>query len=105
MCMSHRQASPESNVRQVWHRGRQETGKTRSRALYGGTQLTSTEERIVECLAAGLGNRQIAEVTGHSYFSVGNKLKKIYDKLGFDNGVEVALWWCSRHPGKLPKGE
>jgi DNA-binding NarL/FixJ family response regulator len=67
----------------------------------GLSRLTSREFRIVELVTEGLKNREIALAIGTTEQVVKNDMRQIYDKLGFSNRVEVALWCETRkHEGQ-----
>jgi DNA-binding NarL/FixJ family response regulator len=51
------------------------------------------ERAIIELVAQGLTNRDIAEAVGTTEYVVKNHLRTIYDKLGLWNRVELALWY------------
>jgi DNA-binding NarL/FixJ family response regulator len=55
--------------------------------------LNERENRIIELVAAGLTNYEIAQEIGRTFHMVKNYLCVIYDKLGVWNRVELALWW------------
>jgi DNA-binding NarL/FixJ family response regulator len=58
--------------------------------------------RIMELVAQGLKNREIAEQLGISSKVVKDYLRNIYDKLGHNNRVQLALWYEARvHEGKI----
>jgi len=58
--------------------------------------------RIIELVAQGLKNREIGERLGISNFAVRNYLSNIYDEIGVNNRVQLALWYEARvHEGKL----
>jgi DNA-binding NarL/FixJ family response regulator len=54
------------------------------------------ELRLIELVARGLKNHEIAEQLGISNNVVKNYLSKIYDKIGVDNRVQLALWYEAR---------
>lgn len=53
--------------------------------------LTPREEQILELVATGLQNKEIAARLGISEPHVRNRLIVIYDKLGVDNRTEAAV--------------
>jgi DNA-binding NarL/FixJ family response regulator len=58
---------------------------------------------LVEYAAAGLKAGEIAARMGNSVNVIKNYFRVIYDKLGMWNRVELALWWQSRNPRKIPR--
>ena len=58
--------------------------------------LNERELRIIELVAQGLKNSEIARAIGMAEFVVKKHLRAIYDKLGLWNRVEIALWYESR---------
>ena len=58
------------------------------------------EHRVIELVAQGLKNSEIAQAIGTTEFVVKNCLKAVYDKLGLWNRVELALWFESRQHGR-----
>jgi two-component system, NarL family, nitrate/nitrite response regulator NarL len=69
---------------------------------YGTRVPSEREQRVIELVAAGLKNREVAEAIGTTEHVVKNYLRVIYDKLGLWNRVELALWYESRRtPGML----
>jgi DNA-binding NarL/FixJ family response regulator len=69
---------------------------------YGSRALNEREEYIIELVAAGLKNREAAHLMGLSEHTLKNYLRVIYDKLGMDNRVQLALWWeAHRGPYRL----
>jgi len=58
--------------------------------------LNERELRIIELVAQGLKNSQIARAIGTSEFVVKNHIRAIYDELGLWNRVEIALWYEAR---------
>ena len=63
---------------------------------YGTRVPSDREQRVIELVAAGLKNREVAEEIGTTEHVVKNYLRVIYDKLGLWNRVELALWYESR---------
>ncbi len=59
-------------------------------------KLSRRERRVVELVAQGLKNREIATELGIGVFVVRNYLSAIYDKIGLSNRVELALWYWAR---------
>ena len=58
--------------------------------------------RIIELVAQGLKNREIADEIGLSRNVVRNYVGEIYREVGVRNRVELALWYEARlHEGKL----
>jgi DNA-binding CsgD family transcriptional regulator len=56
------------------------------------------ERRVIELVAQGLNNREMAVVLGISEHVIKNKLRVIYDKLGVWNRLELALWYEAHRP-------
>jgi len=54
------------------------------------------EQFIIQRVAEGCKNREIADSLGTTEHVVKNYLRVIYDKLGLWNRVELALWYESR---------
>jgi len=62
-----------------------------------GTRIPSErEQRVIELVAQGLKNRDVAHAIGTTEHVVKNYLRVIYDKLGLWNRVELALWYEAR---------
>ena len=54
------------------------------------------EHVIIQLVAEGLKNRDIADSLGTTEHVIKNDLRLIYDKLGLWNRVELALWFEAR---------
>jgi DNA-binding NarL/FixJ family response regulator len=67
-----------------------------ARGRYGTRVPSEREQRVIELVAEGLKNREVAEAIGTTEHVVKNYLRVIYDKLGLWNRVELALWYESR---------
>jgi DNA-binding NarL/FixJ family response regulator len=68
--------------------------------LYGTRVPSPRQQQVIELVALGLKNSEVAAVIGTTEHVVKNHLRLIYDKLGFWNRVELALWHeARRHEG------
>jgi DNA-binding NarL/FixJ family response regulator len=63
---------------------------------YGTRVPSEREQRVIQLVAQGLKNKEVAEAIGTTEHVVKNYLRVIYDKLGLWNRVELALWYESR---------
>jgi DNA-binding NarL/FixJ family response regulator len=63
---------------------------------YGTRSTSEREQRIIELVADGLKNKEVADALGTTEHVVKNYLRVIYDKLGLWNRVELALWYEAR---------
>ena len=63
---------------------------------YGKRVPSERESRVIELVAQGLKNKEVAECIGTTEHVVKNYLRVIYDKLGLWNRVELALWYEAR---------
>jgi len=63
---------------------------------YGTRKPSEREYRVIELVAEGLRNRDVAVAIGTTKNVVKNHLRAIYDKLGLWNRVELALWHEAR---------
>ena len=60
------------------------------------TRLSDKELLIVSCVTQGMRNKEIAQEVGTTEQVVKNYLRKIYDKLGVSDRLELALY-CIHH--------
>jgi DNA-binding NarL/FixJ family response regulator len=60
-------------------------------------QLTPKETMIVSCVTQGMKNKEIAVRVGTTEQVVKNYLRKVYDKLGVADRLELALYCLSHH--------
>jgi two-component system, NarL family, nitrate/nitrite response regulator NarL len=60
-------------------------------------QLTPKESVIVSCVTQGMKNKEIAARVGTTEQVVKNYLRKVYDKLGVADRLELALYCLSHH--------
>jgi DNA-binding NarL/FixJ family response regulator len=63
---------------------------------YGTRTPSEREYRIIQLVAEGLKNKEVADAIGTTEHVVKNYLRVIYDKLGLWNRVELALWYETR---------
>jgi DNA-binding NarL/FixJ family response regulator len=63
---------------------------------YGSRNPNEREQRVIELVAQGLKNCEVARSIGTTEHVVKNYLRVIYDKLGLWNRVELALWYEAR---------
>ncbi|HEV3511375.1 MAG TPA: helix-turn-helix transcriptional regulator [Candidatus Sulfotelmatobacter sp.] len=63
---------------------------------FGNRIPSEREHRVIQLVAEGLKNREVAQEIGTTEHVVKNYLRVIYDKLGLWNRVELALWYESR---------
>ena len=66
---------------------------------YGSRVPSEREHRVIQLVAQGLKNSEVASEIGTTEHVVKNYLRVIYDKLGLWNRVELALWYESRRSG------
>jgi DNA-binding NarL/FixJ family response regulator len=69
---------------------------TPAKNLYGTRTPSPRQRQVIELVAQGLTNSEVATVIGTTEHVVKNHLRVIYDKLGFWNRVELALWYEAR---------
>lgn len=74
--------------------------------MFGGTRHrertpTARERQVIELVAQGLKNSEVAQSIGTTEHVVKNYLRSIYDKLGLWNRVELALWYEARRHESL----
>jgi DNA-binding NarL/FixJ family response regulator len=74
---------------------------TSGRSLYGTRVPSPRQRQVIALVAQGLKNSEVAAVIGTTEYVVKNHLRIIYDKLGFWNRVELALWFEARRHEEL----
>lgn len=62
----------------------------------GNGKPSEREQRVIELVARGLKNKEVADEIGTTEHVIKNYLRGIYDKLGLWNRVELALWYEAR---------
>jgi len=70
---------------------------TRSNGSRPKVQLTPKESLIVSCVTQGMKNKEIALRVGTTEQVVKNYLRKVYDKLGVADRLELALYCLNHH--------
>jgi DNA-binding NarL/FixJ family response regulator len=73
--------------------------------LYGTRIPSPRQQQVIALVAQGLKNSEVAEVIGTTECVVKNHLRIIFDKLGFWNRVELALWYEARRHENLAHEE
>jgi DNA-binding NarL/FixJ family response regulator len=74
--------------------------------LYGTCVPNPLQQQVIALVAQGLKNSEVAEAIGTTEYVVKNHLRIIFDKLGFWNRVELALWYEARkHQGLAYKDD
>jgi two-component system nitrate/nitrite response regulator NarP len=68
----------------------------KKRLLDRTRKLSGRQRRVVALLARGLKNREIATTLGIGTHVVRNYISTVYDKVGVNNRVELALWYEAR---------
>ena len=68
------------------------TQATRPSSSRPKVQLTPKESLIVSCVTQGMKNKEIAQRVGTTEQVVKNYLRKVYDKLGVADRLELALY-------------
>ena len=63
---------------------------------YGKRIPSEREQRVIELVAQGLKNSEVADAIGTTEHVIKKYLRVIYDKLGLWNRVELALWYEAR---------
>jgi DNA-binding NarL/FixJ family response regulator len=77
------------------------TQGTRPGSVRTKVQLTPKESLIVSCVTQGMKNKEIAVRVGTTEQVVKNYLRKVYDKLGVADRLELALYCLSN---RVPVG-
>ncbi len=70
---------------------------SRSTGARPKVQLTPKETLIVSCVTQGMKNKEIALRVGTTEQVVKNYLRKVYDKLGVADRLELALYCLNHH--------
>lgn len=60
------------------------------------TRITDKEMLIISCVSQGMRNKEIAKELGTTEQVIKNYLRKVYDKLGVSDRLELALY-CIHH--------
>jgi DNA-binding NarL/FixJ family response regulator len=63
--------------------------------LPSSVRLSPHQVRVVQSVAEGKTNSEIATAIGATQQTVKNSLRAIYDETGMDNRVELALWYLA----------
>jgi DNA-binding CsgD family transcriptional regulator len=72
----------------------------KKRPLGRTKKLTHRERRVLELVAQGRRNQEIAAELGVTALSIRNDLGAIYKKIGVSTRVELTLWyWAQQQEG------
>jgi len=71
--------------------------------MTGDALLSQREEQVLDLLARGLSNRDLAKALKLSEHSVKNHLFRIFDKLGVSNRMEAVLYAMSHSKQKVSR--
>jgi len=66
---------------------------------HADVQLSPRQRQVIELVAQGLKNHEIASELGITQHVVRNYISKIYVIIGVSNRVELALWYEARTHG------
>jgi DNA-binding CsgD family transcriptional regulator len=88
ICPSYRESSAPCFI--ICLRDWTKTGQTIGEVIDNSCGLTERECSIIQCVAEGLTNREIAERLCISRFTVETHLKNIFEKTGFKNRTQLA---------------
>jgi DNA-binding NarL/FixJ family response regulator len=80
------------------------TQGTRPATTRSKVQLTPKESMIVSCVTQGMKNKEIAVRVGTTEQVVKNYLRKVYDKLGVADRLELALYCLNNRVGEGTAG-
>jgi DNA-binding NarL/FixJ family response regulator len=80
-----------------WVLGAYRNQSTRQSGTRPKVQLTPKESLIVSCVTQGMKNKEIALRVGTTEQVVKNYLRKVYDKLGVADRLELALYCLNHH--------
>jgi DNA-binding NarL/FixJ family response regulator len=103
---AHGESSFQPIISAFWNYRRYQASKARDPVVpeasmsangrYGTRIPSEREQRVIQLVAQGLKNKEVADAIGTTEHVVKNYLRVIYDKLGLWNRVELALWYESR---------
>ena len=65
--------------------------------VVGNVHLTLKEYTMIRMIADGCKNREIASEIGTTEHVVKNYLRVLYDKVGMNTRLEIALWFVSNN--------
>ena len=65
----------------------------RTERSHKSVDASERKQQVIELVAHGLNNRQMAVAMGTSEHVIKNHLRSIYDRLGLWNRLELALWY------------
>src|SRR5579872_4609903 len=108
---ANRESSFQPVVSPIWNYRRYQASQARDPVVpeanmsanerYGNRVPSEREHRVIQLVAEGLKNKEVADAIGTTEHVVKNYLRVIYDKLGLWNRVELALWYEARRSPAL----
>ena len=101
-CVSQGQVWANSEELVVALKALASTPTVRAVSANGLNLLSKRESQVVQCLAEGFTNREIARHLGLSQHTVKNYLFRIFDKLGVSNRVELLFMSLSQDGNSQP---
>lgn len=96
----------ESSVHEARNHKRSEACEVGSNHSQAEIGLTTKEQRLVQLVADGMTNTEIAKATQTTENVVKNYIRAVFNKVGCNNRVELALWHVTRqHERELNEPE
>lgn len=85
-------AQVESSLRQAQRRGGRSQDQKQSLKVPETVELTPTELKVVQFVARGMSNRDVAEQMGVSQRTIESHVSNMLGKTGLNNRTELARW-------------
>ncbi|MEB3163773.1 MAG: response regulator transcription factor [Prochlorothrix sp.] len=85
-------AQVESSLRQAQRRGGRPAGNESALKVPESVELTPTELKVVQFVARGMSNRDVADHMGVSQRTIESHVSNMLGKTGLNNRTELARW-------------